>query len=85
MKKAALTIGLFSLAMVATSFTALETTTVNLVQKVYFEKNIEPKGSSTGGQTRKTDGLMSIEESTIAGKNLNSAVSQSLGLNKKQD
>jgi len=72
MKKAALTIGLFSLVVVTTSFTALEM------------NSIDPKGSHSGGN-KKVDLYSSGQESVVS-KNLDFAnVNQALGLTKKQD
>ena len=86
MKKAALTIGLFSLVVVTTSFTAPEMAANVLNKNTYFEKSIDPRGGATGGQTKKVDGLMPTEQSTVINNNLDfTAVNQSLGLNKKQD
>jgi hypothetical protein len=80
MKKAALTIGLFSLAVVATSFTAPET-----VNTISNEKlSINPPGSSAGGgrkldYTGKNEIVMKNNQSGFAN------INQSLGGNKKQD
>ncbi|WKL46520.1 hypothetical protein Q1W71_16320 [Flavobacterium pectinovorum] len=86
MKKAALTIGLFSLGMVATSFTTPEMAANDLNKNTYFETSIDPRGGATGGQTKKVDAVMPTEQSTEINNNLDfTAVNQSLGLNKKQD
>jgi len=85
MKKTALTIGLFSLVMVTTSFTTSELTSANFNKKQYSSM-IDPKGSQTGGETRKADLYSSGDQSVLTGKNLDfTNVNQSLGLNKKQD
>jgi hypothetical protein len=86
MKKAALTIGLFSLVVVTTSFTAPEMKENTLNKNTYFEKSVDPRGGATGSQTRKVDAVMPTEQSVDINNSLDfTAVNQSLGLNKKQD
>lgn len=84
MKKAALTIGLFSLAVVATSFTSPET-----VNTISNEKlSINPPGAGLGGSagggrkqdyTAKNEIVMKNNQSGFAN------INQSVGGNKKQD
>ncbi|WP_456313409.1 hypothetical protein [Pseudomonas shirazensis] len=86
MKKAALTIGLFSLAIVATSFTTSEIVTSNVSSNNYpTNSSIDPKGSHVGGD-KKMDLHSSNDQSVINIKSLDfTNVNQSVGLNKKQD
>jgi len=87
MKKAALTIGLFSLAMVATSFTTPEIVSSNFVQKsnagIDGEKNT---GGMTGVGGRKLDNHLVNNQSIMKNSQSGFAnVNQSLGGNKKLD
>ncbi len=83
MKKTALTIGLFSLVMVATSFTTAEN--VNNVSNEIASINPPTFGSSAGGG-RKIDMMLESEKSLIEIKQSSFAnVNQSLSGNKKQD
>jgi len=80
MKKAALTFGLFSLVMVATSFTAPEKTNTSYAD-VRIDLGIDGDGA-TGGVTKKRDyhgGTVINNQASL------SSVNQSLGGNKKLD
>lgn len=83
MKKTALTFGLFSLVIVATSF-ANPTTSAPISQKLSIVPPVDGRGS-TGG-TRKHDELMSNQESLTKNKQASfDGINQSLGANKKLD
>jgi len=85
MKKAALTIGLLSLVVVTTSFTAADT--LNTVSNT--ESNIVPPvigGGMTGVGGRKLDNHVVKEESIMKNNQSGFAnTNQSLGSNKKID
>ncbi|PAM95942.1 hypothetical protein B4N84_05175 [Flavobacterium sp. IR1] len=87
MKKAALTFGLFSLVMVATSFTTPEIMSLNNSQPALREREGNGTGSVTGGQTKKVDLYDTNAQSVMrnGALNIEANVNQSLGLNKKQD
>ncbi|WP_433834362.1 hypothetical protein [Flavobacterium anhuiense] len=83
MKKTALTFGLFSLVVVATSF-ANPTTSIISTEKLSIVPPVDGRGA-TGG-TRKHDELMSNQESLIRKNQVSfDAINQSLGANKKLD
>ncbi|QLC67044.1 hypothetical protein LPB248_12275 [Flavobacterium sp. LPB0248] len=83
MKKTALTIGLFSLVVVATSFANPTTSTLSS-EKSSIVPPVDGKGA-TGG-TRKHDELMSNQESLAKNNQASfNGINQSLGANKKLD
>ncbi|WP_343704950.1 hypothetical protein [Flavobacterium sp.] len=83
MKKTALTFGLFSLVIVATSF-ANPTISNSSIEKLNIVDPIDGKGA-TGG-TRKHDELMSNQESLAKNNQASfNEINQSLGANKKLD
>ncbi|OXG08103.1 hypothetical protein BC749_101292 [Flavobacterium araucananum] len=86
MKKAALTIALFSTVIVATSFSTPETTSYLAVSDSI---KIWPAGGTDGGATgkqKKGDYHQGNEESLNSGKHLNFAsVNQSVRTDKKVD
>ncbi|MEZ0128868.1 hypothetical protein AB9T88_03380 [Flavobacterium sp. LBUM151] len=86
MKKAALTIGLFSLALVATSFTAPDTVNTISNEKLSINPPIGSGlgGSSAGGGRKQDNGIKNevvLENNQSSFANIN----QSVGGNKKQD
>jgi len=76
MKKTALTIGLFSLVMVATSFAAPQTTTSTSVS---VSADTDGDGATGGIKKKKDADFMDSKQSNF------SNVNQSLGGNKKLD
>jgi hypothetical protein len=80
MKKSILTIGLFSLVMILTSFTTPET---NTVTRTNIDTTIGLAGSASAGQNRKMD----LAGSASAGQNrkMDLAGSASAGQNRKMD
>lgn len=85
MKKTALTFGLFSLVMVATSFAAPKTVSPLLAQNQTIERDRDSDGGATGGQ-KKRDFHLGGEQSLSINKQLNFAsVNQSIGTDKKVD
>jgi hypothetical protein len=80
MKKSILTIGLFSLVMILTSFTTPET---NTVTRTSIDNTIDLAGSQAAGGNRKMD----LAGSQAAGGNrkMDLAGSQAAGGNRKMD
>ena len=79
MKKTALTIGLFSLVMVATSFAAPQTATTSATVSVSLDTD-GTGGGAAGGVQKKVDRNDVFAESSSNGR-----INQSLGGNKKID
>ncbi|WP_146194567.1 hypothetical protein [Flavobacterium crocinum] len=85
MKKTALTIGLFSLVMVATSFANPEVSSNKSASLLTIDPPIMNGQGSTGG-TKKRDFMM--EKSELVSQNNQSnfaSINQSVGGNKKMD
>lgn len=86
MKKTALTFGLFSLVMVATSFAAPKTASPLLAQNQTIERDRDTDGMGSTGGNRKHDIFMSNQELKMKNSQSNfSDTNQSLGSNKKLD
>jgi hypothetical protein len=86
MKKATLTIGLFTLVMVLTSFTTPETSTPSIVDNTVIT-SIDGTGSQDAGGNRKHDytGNSTIQTSTIQIAEIDGTGSQDAGGNRKHD
>jgi hypothetical protein len=80
MKKAILTIGLFSLVMILTSFTTPEAKNISNVEN---NSNVELTGSQSAGGNKKLD--LTGSQSAGGNKKLDLTGSQSAGGNKKLD
>lgn len=86
MKKSTVTIGLFTLVMVLTSFTTPEKTTSTIADNTVIT-SIDGSGSQSSGGNRKVDytGNTTIATSTIQKANIDGSGSQSSGGNRKVD
>jgi hypothetical protein len=87
MKKTALTFGLFSLAMVATSFDAPQNTNYLATSDTIFSQpSIPTDGNATGGVVKKHDFHQTNVLSLNSNRNSNfSTVNQVIGTDKKVD
>ncbi|MCD0470052.1 hypothetical protein [Flavobacterium sp. JAS] len=87
MKKAALTIGLFSSIMVATSFATPEKTNKSIAGNIDIMIGTDGTGSQRGNDRRKTDEYRKSNESDLSYNQVKGfdAVSQSMRTDKKID